>query len=128
MEWSSAAFFMMKREVYLVSGGFDEKLFLYMEDVELCKRIKEKGLKICYSPNIKIVHLSGASGKVLSEDKLKNQYKGMLYYHKKHFPIGYFTVKLFLLLGLLFRSFYYLISRNGQNAKVYYKVSKFLLY
>jgi O-antigen biosynthesis protein len=42
-------------------GGFDERFFLWFEEVDLCKRFSEGGFKVMYSPNIKIVHYGGQS-------------------------------------------------------------------
>lgn len=53
---------LIKRESFL-KVMFDEKYFLYFEDLDLCKRIRQKGFKVGYLPNDGLVHLHGASGK-----------------------------------------------------------------
>ncbi len=52
-------FMMMPRKVYDEIGSFDEKFFLYGEDVDYCYRIKEAGHKIMYLPQFKSKHLKG---------------------------------------------------------------------
>ena len=45
VDWLSGSFLMIPRKVYQEVNGFDEDYFLYVEDVDLCKRIANKGYK-----------------------------------------------------------------------------------
>lgn len=56
--WCSGAAFAMRREVYQKLGGFDEKIFMYAEDVDLSWRLRSFGYKICYVPKAVIMHYS----------------------------------------------------------------------
>lgn len=56
--WSSGAAFAMKREIYEKLGGFDEKIFMYAEDVDLSWRLRSFGYKIRYVPKSVIMHYS----------------------------------------------------------------------
>lgn len=51
-------------------GGFDERYFLFYEDLDLCRKIGSLGLKIVYLPNFKVVHLLGESTKKISRSEL----------------------------------------------------------
>jgi GT2 family glycosyltransferase len=53
---------MMRRDVFKKVGRFDEKFFLYYEDLELCRSIKKLGLKVGYLPSVKVEHIEGVSG------------------------------------------------------------------
>lgn len=77
--------FMIRSEIYKRVGGFDEKLFLYFEEYDLCKRVKEIGYKILIVPAAKVIHFWGESTKKskLNIDKIFNQSR--FYYFKKHF-------------------------------------------
>jgi GT2 family glycosyltransferase len=44
-------------------GMFDERYFMYFEDLDYCRRVREAGLKIYYVPQSEVVHIHGASGK-----------------------------------------------------------------
>ncbi|MFQ6817781.1 MAG: glycosyltransferase [Blautia sp.] len=57
-QWSSGAAFAIKREVYEQLGGFDEKIFMYGEDVDLSWRLRSFGYKIRYVPKSVIMHYS----------------------------------------------------------------------
>ena len=60
----------MKRKVFNEIGGFNEKYFLYFEDLELCNSVRKQGLKVGYAANIKIEHILGQSGKNKNVTKL----------------------------------------------------------
>ena len=79
------SFFMIKKEVIDRIGLFDEKFFLWFEEVDFCKRAKDAGWKIYYYPEAEIIHQKAASfSQVLP---IKNQWqfnKSLLYYFRKH--------------------------------------------
>jgi GT2 family glycosyltransferase len=52
----SATALMIRADLFSQTGGFDERFFMYLEDIDLCRRIKEKGLSIILIPEIKIRH------------------------------------------------------------------------
>lgn len=56
--WCSGAAFAIRRKVYQEVGGFDVKIFMYAEDVDLSWRIRTYGYKLCYAPRVKIIHYS----------------------------------------------------------------------
>ncbi len=55
------AAWLIKREIYQKLNGFDEKYFLYYEDIDMCKRIKNLGLDIYYYPKVSLEHIMGGS-------------------------------------------------------------------
>lgn len=61
IDWCIAACFAMRREVWDRLGGMDERFFLYFEDMDLAKRIKNMGYTVKYVSAAKIVHLYGHS-------------------------------------------------------------------
>lgn len=54
--WSSGAAFAIKRQIYERLGGFDERIFMYAEDVDLSWRLRSFGHKIRYVPKAIILH------------------------------------------------------------------------
>lgn len=117
--WIMGAFFMLKREVFERTGGFDEKIFMHTEEVEWCKRIKKRGYKVWYVPQVSVVHLHGASTNFDLTAGFLNELKGISYYLKKHFRYAYLPVKLFLIFGLIFRVIAFFILGKHKRAKVY---------
>lgn len=59
VDWLSGAFLMMPRKVYDETGGFDEDYFMYVEDVDLSKRIHDKGYKRIFLPRYSYIHYVG---------------------------------------------------------------------
>jgi GT2 family glycosyltransferase len=57
----SGAFMLLPRAVFEQTGGFDERLFMYGEDIEWCHRIRDVGGRIRFYPQASIVHLGHAS-------------------------------------------------------------------
>lgn len=64
------AAFIIRKDIFDKLGGFDEKFFLYYEDLDLCRRLKNLNLKIIYYPKAKIEHEVGTSSKKLSVQTL----------------------------------------------------------
>lgn len=64
VEWVAGAFMLMPRKVFEVTGGFDERLFMYGEDMEWCYRIRDHGWKIRYYPSASITHVDHASSEL----------------------------------------------------------------
>ncbi len=52
---------MVRGEALVQVGGFDERYFMYCEEVDLCRRIKALGWEICCVPEAQVVHLVGQS-------------------------------------------------------------------
>lgn len=52
---------LMRSSVFQEAGGFDEKYFVYYEDLDLCRRIKKRGYKVVYYPGVPFLHAVGGS-------------------------------------------------------------------
>ncbi len=59
--WASGAFLMLPRQLFLEIGGFDDRYFMFLEDVELCRRLIAQGYQIGYEPQAVVVHHQGRS-------------------------------------------------------------------
>jgi len=87
------AFMMIRREVIEKIGMLDENFWIWFEEVDFCKRAKEAGFKILYTPEAKIIHLYGQSFKqALSVSKQKVLNRSLAYYLKKHGTKGEWAV------------------------------------
>ncbi|OGD90905.1 hypothetical protein A3A54_00910 [Candidatus Curtissbacteria bacterium RIFCSPLOWO2_01_FULL_39_62] len=60
-DFATGACMLVKREVFEKIGFFDEKYFLYLEDMDLCVRAKKAGFKILFEPRAAIWHKNAAS-------------------------------------------------------------------
>lgn len=117
--WVMGAFFMFKREIYKLVGGFDEKIFMYMDEVEFCKRINNAHFKVCFTPALVITHLQEASSKDFPETALTNELKGIKVYFKKHYSGSYWLVRMFLIVGLILRVMAFSLLGKTQRARAY---------
>jgi len=95
VDWVSGGFMMVKRSFWEKMGGFDENLFMYVEDMEFCFRVKKEGFKIFFSNDATIKHIGQASSN--KSFAVVNIYKGLFHFHKKHMGTwSYYCVKIIL--------------------------------
>jgi N-acetylglucosaminyl-diphospho-decaprenol L-rhamnosyltransferase len=59
--WVSASCLLARREALVAVGGFDEGYFLYEEDVDLCRRVRQAGWGVLFTPAAEVVHHLGRS-------------------------------------------------------------------
>ena len=55
-EWVGGMFMLLPRERFSVLHGFDERYFLYYEDVDLCVRLRLQGLEVVLCPRATVIH------------------------------------------------------------------------
>jgi N-acetylglucosaminyl-diphospho-decaprenol L-rhamnosyltransferase len=55
-DWADGAFLLVRRDVLEQLGGFDERFFLYSEEVDLCRRARELGHRVTYLPLMTVTH------------------------------------------------------------------------
>ena len=60
-EWVSGACMLIRRTALEQVGGFDEGYFMYCEDQDICRRLRNTGAEIWYEPSARCVHEGGAS-------------------------------------------------------------------
>jgi N-acetylglucosaminyl-diphospho-decaprenol L-rhamnosyltransferase len=61
VDWVSGACFLARRDAFDSVGGFDEAYFMYVEDVDLCWRLRRAGWSVRYEPAASVTHLQGLS-------------------------------------------------------------------
>lgn len=76
---------MIKRDVFNKLGGFDDKFFMYLEDVDLCMRAKQQSYKIIYCPHSHIKHLGGGSSRNKYRIDANAWFNSREYLAAKHF-------------------------------------------
>ena len=55
--WVAGSFLLLRRDVFEELGGFDERFFLYSEEVDLCTRARAAGWEVRYVPQATVMHL-----------------------------------------------------------------------
>ena len=78
------AFMVLKRDLYLQVGGFDENCFMYSDDIDLSYMIQKLGKENFYFHETSVIHYKGEST-VRDEKYLKRFREAMQFFYKKHF-------------------------------------------
>jgi GT2 family glycosyltransferase len=81
--WVSGAFMGLRRAALEEVGGFDEKYFMYVEDVDLCWRMWRSGWSVGYVPGGEVVHHIGMSSKAVPARMVLHHHMSMLRFHRK---------------------------------------------
>ncbi len=97
------SFFIIRREVIEKIGGLDERYFIWFEEVDYCKQVKNLGYKVMYTPSVECVDYVGKSFSQVPRGKTQRYFKdSMLKYFKKWHPIWqYYILKLAWPIGLV---------------------------
>lgn len=87
--------FMISKKLFKKIGGFDENFFLYFEEFDLCKRVKNLGYKIFITPDSRIIHLWGFSTKGIKNIDIIFMQSRMHYFIKHYGFLSMVIVELF---------------------------------
>lgn len=102
VDWVPGAYSMIRSEALKAAGPFDPRFFLYYEEVDLCKRIKQKGYSIWYWPDVTVVHFGGESSRQVKTLELSRSgaqltlwsIRSKLLYYQKYSALGAFSAML----------------------------------
>ena len=72
VDWLTGAALVIRKNIFDIIGGWDEKFFLYLEDVDLCWRGRKLGYQCAINPALTLIHYGGQS--------LKQNYRKRLHY------------------------------------------------
>jgi len=81
-EWVSGACMLVRRDAYEAVGGFDEGMFLYCEDTDLCLRFWQAGRRVRFEPGALVRHVGGASSGAGETQPIAA--RSRVYYARKH--------------------------------------------
>jgi len=120
--WVMGAFLFIKREVFEKTHGFDENFFMYMEEVEWCRRVHEAGYHIWYSPKFTITHVDKASAfgdpKELAKI-FRKEILGLVYYLRKHYRQQIWWLLPIIKIGTLLRFLVFALLGNKMRQEAY---------
>lgn len=119
----SGAFFLTRKSILDEVGGFDEKFFMYGEDLDLSMRIKELGYRILFYPKQSILHLKGKSGIKHEDVRVKGQtskhfYEAMKTFYDKHYAGKHPELVTRLVHSLINFQFKIRNSKSRSNVKI----------
>lgn len=84
--WVSGAALAVRKDFFDILGGFDEKFFLYFEDVDFCHRVRLHGGEVWRTPFFTVKH-SGGSSHAKKKEQKRVYYQSQEYYFSKYRPV-----------------------------------------
>jgi hypothetical protein len=102
VDWVVGAAMLVRREVIEKVGGLDERtFFMYSEEMDWCKRIKDAGWRVVYLPQAVVIHHEAKSSSQASAQRIINFNTSKVRYLAKHHGRAQAAFARFALLGLL---------------------------
>lgn len=89
VDWLSGSALLIRREALAQVGPWDEKFFMYCEDVDLCYRLKEASWARFYVPHATITHRIGAASDWAQGKMIRRFHASMLRFFFKHYARGW---------------------------------------
>ena len=116
------AFMVLKRDLYLQVGGFDENCFMYSDDIDLSYMIQKLGKENFYFHKTSVIHYKGES--TVRDDKyLKRFREAMQFFYKKHFKKS-FVFDVMMQVG----SFIFTIFKQKQQKNTVRNIDKYIFF
>lgn len=86
VEAVSGACMALPRDVFERVGGFDEAYFLHVEDLDLCRRVRDSGRAVAIAKAIRVVHAQGSSSRSRPLFVSRHKHRGMWRYFRRFDP------------------------------------------
>jgi GT2 family glycosyltransferase len=118
VDWVKGGLLMIKKTVFEKLTGFDENIFMYTEDMELCYRAILNGYRTYFYPDISVLHAEyGSTNRTFA---IVNIYKNLLYFYKKHrTKFEYYLIKILLLSKAYALKFLGILTNNNYLKDTY---------
>ncbi len=98
VDWVTGACLLVRREAIQQVGGLDEGFFMYSEELDWCRRIKQAGWKIVYLPQAQVMHYVGqSSDQVVAQRHIYFQTSKVRYFRKHHGALAAGVLRIALL-------------------------------
>jgi len=90
VEWVSGSCMLLRRDALDQIGLFDEGFFMYVEDVDLCTRLRQRGWDVLFSPELEVLHVGGVSTGGYRSRRMTLEHSRSIYrYFAKHGSPGW---------------------------------------
>ncbi len=100
----SAGAMLINKSLFEEMGGFDEFSFMYGEDADICRRIRDKGQLVVFVPAARLIHFGGQSSQLTSYRAVWSYYFAFYYLYKKYY---------FGWVGILLKPFFLIVYTLG---------------
>jgi N-acetylglucosaminyl-diphospho-decaprenol L-rhamnosyltransferase len=88
IEHVMGAFYLIRRDLFEALGGFDEDYFVYLEDLDLSRRVAKAGRETHYLADVTAYHKQGGTSEQVRAHRLYYALQSNIIYAFKHLPIG----------------------------------------
>jgi GT2 family glycosyltransferase len=123
--WASGACLCIRTSVYKDAGGLDERFFAHMEEIDLCWRLRSRGMRIVCVPSSVVYHLGGATLNKENPHKTYLNYRNNLLMIYKNASSSALFLILFVRFFLDYASaFIFLLSGKRGDAAAVFKARK----
>jgi N-acetylglucosaminyl-diphospho-decaprenol L-rhamnosyltransferase len=92
VDWVTGCCLLVRRACLRDLGGLDEDFFLYYEDVDLCRRARERGWSVWYEPNLAVVHHHPLHQRAVPAVLRMVTRHSLMMYAAKHWPAWHFRL------------------------------------
>ena len=116
---------LINKEKFINQKFFDENIFLYLENDDLCKRVKKNGQKIFVIKNSIVDHKGSSSSSIKNDPEfeyLRNWHWmwSKYYYNKKHYGMLIALIKIFFnLVPAIFKYVFYSLTLNNYKKNIF---------
>jgi GT2 family glycosyltransferase len=94
--WASGSCLLIRSEAFRKAGGFDDYFFSYMEEIDLCIRLKRQGHQIYCVPSVKVYHYGAYTSNLDLRRKVYLNHRNNLYLVLKHYSVWPYLPLFFL--------------------------------
>lgn len=84
VDWVSGAALWLRRAALDAVGGWDEGFFMYVEDVDLCRRLRGAGWRVVFEPGAEVTHVQGASTVARPYRMIAEHHRSIFRFASKH--------------------------------------------
>lgn len=96
VDWVTGACMLVRRRAAEAAGLFDERYFMYCEDVDFCAAVRKKGGRVYFTPLAQITHLRGRSWRASPVSTADSYRRSQLAFYRKHHPLWVPILKAYL--------------------------------
>lgn len=88
VDWVSGACMLVRRAAFTEVGGFDNRFFLYAEEVDLCYTLRQRAWETWYTPAARVLHVGSASSSGRALEREAQLYRSRVRFFSKHYGDG----------------------------------------
>lgn len=113
------AYYFMRNKIFTELGGFDERYFVYLEDIDLSLRISQMGFKSFYLADVSAYHLGAGTSSKNKSARIFYAARSNILYSKKHFNfLGFLIVLIsFVIIEPITRSIFAIMRGSCSSFK-----------